>query len=899
MFFRKLSFKSGLPLFAHRFSYRFEAYLIKGSSIFLKIDDSPVVVEKNSVTTLTKLFRNYFRHKNRNLDSLIVGIKKAEEKERLKGQTRLFSKKIDKSTLETLTKPMTQGSYLKEVIIPEKEAGKMDFLVREMKTQFKEFQSDATEQKVVAVILKNLVKESNVESIYRIPEREIDKSESLILNREDIRLIIDDSVRKITSEDSTINVNDLLFNLESRNAGIDVETVTRKLISHKIGEKSGHSKELLDFVLPTVGKNTDKYLVNEIKELIHKEPVWELGAENISEIFISEENYLEASSITKAFIENDFRYVEGTETPFFKNDLQQGLKSANITSVMEILKRIYMEKDGNNGIGTEMKETGLSKEKDNELGNEMKDFQLKRDNEYDISNLELVSWLYNRKFVSGLNDEEMRWVGTMGVRKEIQKIYREVNVSKSKIAKMDVVKETSYLKGNGHNGASLWDSLDFLVKIPFANYSVDSKNFSLASVTLRDGHKDDNEKYFDLISRKDFGKIDNGFYLSSQQVSGGDYNDFTNYLTNVSRKDMFIESGGEHSLKKVLTVGASMIQSAEFLSKERLWSISVKNDTWIKRSSDKDLDKLAFQFLEKSLDPKRIFKDDPRFITQNDIARISLDSNIFVRKSELVEFFKPTDFFVNKLINPNISLHTVRKDLSRIESGKIAKFDYDSSVQFLLLNKRWWFIRPTDPKTKINLPVIDFPYETRPVMGVDEHPIQEFAEEGMDDIEVSIEIVLELVNMVMHWWHHSYNEAFRGLGDETIQGLMSVLHGWYNLAESQEEIESKESDEEYKRVFRWIRWEAEKVYFDFKSDLANNQIYNGNHYMEILTKNLLDYVQFHHYMVVPLYDSLKKMDSMRAVLGDDPQGDIMKNLPDKVMGDRNYALDEENDQGLL
>ncbi|PTU25749.1 hypothetical protein DA469_22155, partial [Bacillus subtilis] len=68
------------------------------------------------------------------------------------------------------------------------------------------------------------------------------------------------------------------------------------------------------------------------------------------------------------------------------------------------------------------------------------------------------------------------------------------------------------------------------------------------------------------------------------------------------------------------------------------------------------------------------------------------------------------------------------------------------------------FIKPTNPKTRINIPSIDYPYENKPVMDMKEHPIQAFKDLGTNDIDVSIEILLELVNIVMHWWHHSYNE---------------------------------------------------------------------------------------------------------------------------------------------
>jgi hypothetical protein len=247
--------------------------------------------------------------------------------------------------------------------------------------------------------------------------------------------------------------------------------------------------------------------------------------------------------------------------------------------------------------------------------------------------------------------------------------------------------------------------------------------------------------------------------------------------------------------------------------------------------------------------------------------------------------------------------------LHNVQKTKKMSIVTPTSISWLKLFKRWWFIKPTNPKTKINIPNIDFPYETQSadVMGLLQHPIQEFKGQGTVDIDVSMEIMIELVNIVMHWWHHSTNELFNGMGDETLQGMMHVMYNWYNLATSQEEIVTAGCDADYKRVFRWIRWEVEKVFFEYKVDYMNwekepinNKLYNGNYYMGHLIENLLEYLKFHHYMIVPLYKSTTKMSQMRAIVKDvsgnwyDPQSDIMTSLPDKIKGIREYIIDEDD-----
>lgn len=307
---------------------------------------------------------------------------------------------------------------------------------------------------------------------------------------------------------------------------------------------------------------------------------------------------------------------------------------------------------------------------------------------------------------------------------------------------------------------------------------------------------------------------------------------------------------------------------------------------------------MADYFSVKKDTERPMFIDTYTSLSDFNFVGITKDKNRLLENITLIPIVAEKYRALNKFKATDINIEKARETLKNIELRKSTNFDYNNSVQFLKLNKRWWFIRPTNLKTKINIPVIDYPYEQEPILGVTKHPIEDFTNMGMDDINISVEIVLELVNIVMHWWHHSYNDLFSGMGDEAVQGLMSVLFDWYNLASSQEQRD-KQTNEEYERVFRWIRWEAEKVYFDFKNDSENNLIYNGNYYIEILTRNLLEYVEYHHYMVVPMYKSLKKMDIMRAIMGDDPQGDIMTELPDKIKGDRNYTIDGQDDNYSL
>jgi hypothetical protein len=500
-------------------------------------------------------------------------------------------------------------------------------------------------------------------------------------------------------------------------------------------------------------------------------------------------------------------------------------------------------------------------------------------------------------------------------------IKEELFLSKDSLKKISV-DVNRFLDSDELRDIAVSDSVS-LDKIDLNEISIDEGNIMLIPDNMRKIRIDDVKEMLDKVVTKDI-NIDEISLLVRDAITRINIDDFE-MLDRVDFTNISIDNPNMLSHDEVTDIS---VVEPDFLGKMKLTEISIDELNELERMSLKDifvdesnmLDKISlkgisideFNMLSR-LDFKDINMDTTSFLDKIITKQIDLDALKFLGRPN-VRDISIDEIQMGSLINPrrisvdsSIMLSDIGYKLINLQSNILLGKDFDKKISkvdpnsWLEILERWWFIRPTEPKDRISIPSIDYPYETQPVMGLEQHPVQEFKGMGTEDIWVSIEIIVELTNIVMHWWHHSYNELFRGMGDEVLQGMMRVLFSWFNLDYSKKQMEEKGATEEYKRVFRWIRWEVEKVFFLYKEDLKNNKLYHGNHYMEILVENLLSYIEFHHYMIVPLSGNLNRMDSMRNILGtdSDPQGDIMINPPDKVKGDRDYIIDGEKLNYLL
>ncbi|ADK16162.1 hypothetical protein WX45_01809 [Clostridium ljungdahlii DSM 13528] len=110
-----------------------------------------------------------------------------------------------------------------------------------------------------------------------------------------------------------------------------------------------------------------------------------------------------------------------------------------------------------------------------------------------------------------------------------------------------------------------------------------------------------------------------------------------------------------------------------------------------------------------------------------------------------------------------------------------------------------------------------------------------------------------------------------------MQFVIEFLYDWYTL-------DTSNPDEDYYRTYRWVRWEAEKVYF--------LNLDTGLQGIGVLVENLIDYLKQHHFNIVPIWRNPKAMDIERNFNRVAENGDLMKAL-DKLKGKRYYYIETQ------
>ena len=221
------------------------------------------------------------------------------------------------------------------------------------------------------------------------------------------------------------------------------------------------------------------------------------------------------------------------------------------------------------------------------------------------------------------------------------------------------------------------------------------------------------------------------------------------------------------------------------------------------------------------------------------------------------------------------------------------------------LNKRFWVVEDIDYKDLLILPH-DYDYEQEPIeMGnivlvpdnyhviyphhmdrvLDQHPISDGSDVALIEIPVSINIMVDLINIYITLWY-KFTPAFWGwTGVQAIKGITNSIFEYITLdgANMNESLKIQ-----YFRAYKWIRWEAEKVSISAAQDCS----LNGNYYLGILLEELINYMIDHHFDVVPIFNGVETMDSWRNTMGRTPSGDI-KVVLDKLKGIRHKILDKD------
>ncbi len=185
--------------------------------------------------------------------------------------------------------------------------------------------------------------------------------------------------------------------------------------------------------------------------------------------------------------------------------------------------------------------------------------------------------------------------------------------------------------------------------------------------------------------------------------------------------------------------------------------------------------------------------------------------------------------------------------------------DFDITI-YNLTNVEYMIIRqPEDYKNNSVL------YTVTEKILAEKHPIPFGSNLGLVEIELHIPIMVDFINLLLLMWSKFYM-AFTGYtGPKAIYGLLNVVHDWLILDTSLEE----DSIAEYYRCFRWLRWEAEKVYNKARHDPG----LSGNLWVEELIYELIDYMEMHHVNKLPEFNPVGQMDEYRQLF-QEPSFDI-------------------------
>ncbi|MCD3217496.1 hypothetical protein FDJ70_07530 [Clostridium botulinum] len=259
--------------------------------------------------------------------------------------------------------------------------------------------------------------------------------------------------------------------------------------------------------------------------------------------------------------------------------------------------------------------------------------------------------------------------------------------------------------------------------------------------------------------------------------------------------------------------------------------------------------------------------------------------NLHLKDMSIVDIYK------NKLrYLLDISIVDINKEYIKMLNTTIEKnINLINRNKFLKLIKRWWWLNATGPYDPIIVPNKDYLYNfdllnnlKYEYLRFNTHPIEWGNNWGIDydipPVAVSIEIMLDMINIIGMVSQHNVQGWLCVTGKEGIQLLMELIYDWYNM-------DSSKPNKDYYRIYRWIRWEAEKVYFlDCETGLQA---------IGILLANLIDYMKFHHFNVVPLWRNLKAMDIERTFNKKASNNDLIKDL-DKLKGKRHYFIETKN-----
>jgi hypothetical protein len=400
--------------------------------------------------------------------------------------------------------------------------------------------------------------------------------------------------------------------------------------------------------------------------------------------------------------------------------------------------------------------------------------------------------------------------------------------------------------------------------------------------------KEMDDNYLEHLTEKStpIGKLSNGLYLGRISTTNI-YNGFTpRHLIRYIFKDLW-STQSYQLLERVSKVDIYKSNNLIAMDRVNLTNIQdIFSNLLLEDITINNIFELEYIKSLNRLTNNNIFKIDPyHSLSKEVLIDVFKEQAKYHDYSPLVQVNKQKEKLILNLSMLNLYKEN-HKSLFDLFIPQIIK---DSPHKFIEITKRWWWLNESGPKDNLIVPNKDYDKMTNLLnnpnleyLRYTNHPIDWGKTWGIDNnippYAVSVNVMMDLVNIIIMIWHHDQQTWFNCSGKEAMQFLMELIYDWYNMSTSN-------PNESYKRAYRWVRWEAEKVYF-MDMELGIQAI-------GTLVGNLLEYMKNHHFNIPAVWRNPKAMDIEKYFKDTLHEYSLVKDI-NKIKGKRHYLIETQN-----
>jgi hypothetical protein len=229
--------------------------------------------------------------------------------------------------------------------------------------------------------------------------------------------------------------------------------------------------------------------------------------------------------------------------------------------------------------------------------------------------------------------------------------------------------------------------------------------------------------------------------------------------------------------------------------------------------------------------------------------------------SELTEDPKLLDKLKDAIIN-------IREQIAdKLKSGvNLTKYEVDKllksslNIDKFVLNElyhRWYFLPSDGPYDEMILPQ-DYPYSTKPVNGINQHPFPNGADKANREIPVDINILTNVIDFCGNLWEANIFLYGGYTPQQALKHFVNCIFDWLDkyaptkidkipeyYPDSYTIYDNTDLErEDYWRLYKWIRWYSEALILNVPK--ADEVQLLGNVYIKRLLEDLIKYFEDHH-----------------------------------------------------